>query len=283
MKQTATAILFEILFNIFRLIPRVLHEPIVRAWGALYSCLPHKQRKGLRYNLSRLLGVSGDELDRLTWETFKNFSSTLHDFFFPEGVHLDVPDRAKLEKTRREHGGVIVLTFHMGHWELGARTMREWGWPVSAVHQPYHNKRFKKMVESRRAPGVSFISVGHDAAKGIRAALKRGDMVAILGDHPFGEEGSMVNILGHDVLWPKGPVLLAVKEKAPIHIAVVVRTASRRYVGIVSDALIPKSKSRAEVDRLIKEVGHKFGMLLTQFPTQWYRFAPMDFLEDDND
>jgi lauroyl/myristoyl acyltransferase len=279
MKQTVTAILFEFLIFIFSLIPRVLHEPLVRAFGAVYSTFPHSQRKGLRYNLSRLLGKDDEELDRLTWETFKNFASTLHDFCFPRNVHLDVPDRYKLEKTRKEHGGAIVLTFHMGHWELGARAMREWGWPVSAVHQPYHNKRFKKFVESRRAPGVNFISVGENATKGIRDALKRGDMVAILGDHPYGEEGSLVNILGHNVLWPRGPVLLAVREKAPIHIAVVVRTASRRYVGIVSDALVPKSRSRAEVDRLIKEVGHKFGMLLTQFPTQWYRFAPMEFRE----
>ncbi len=279
MKQTLNALLFEALILLFKLIPRVLHEPLVRSMGAVYSGLPHAQRKGLRYNLARLLGVGDAELDRLTWETFKNFASTLHDFCFPDGIHLDVPDRHKLEKTRHEYGGAIVLTFHMGHWELGARAMREWGWPVSAVHQPYHNKHFKRFVESRRAPGVNFISVGENATQGIRDAIKRGDMVAILGDHPYGEVGTHVNILGHDVLWPRGPVLLAVREKAPIHIAVVVRTASRRYVGIISDAMIPKSKSRAEVDRLIGEVGQKFGMLLTQFPTQWYRFAPMEFRE----
>ena len=88
-----------------------------------------------------------------------------------------------------------------------------------------------------------------------------------------------MNILGKKVRWPKGPVLLAVREKAPIHIAVVVRTASHRYCAVVSEALIPKSKSRAEVDRLVQEVGHKFGMLLTQFPTQWYRFTPMEFVK----
>jgi lauroyl/myristoyl acyltransferase len=279
MKQTIYAYVFETLIFVFRFIPNILHEPLVRAIGAVYSHFPHRQRRGLRYNLERLLDVSGPALDQLTWETFKNFASTLHDFFCPHNVHLDVPDREKLEKTRAQYGGAIVLTFHMGHWELGARAMRNWGWPVSAVHQPYKNKRFKKLVESRRAPGVNFISVGNNATQGIRAALKRGDMVAILGDHPYGEEGSLVNILGHDVLWPRGPVLMAVREKAPIHLAVVVRSASRRYVGIVSDALIPKSRSRAEVDRLIKEVGQKFGMLLTQFPTQWYRFAPMEFRE----
>lgn len=278
MKHTFGALFFRLMFVLFKIIPRVWHEPLVGTMGAVYSYFPHAQRRGIRYNLSRLLGVSGEELDRLTYETFKNFALTLHDFFFPQGIHLDVPNREKLEKTRQEHGGVIVLTFHMGHWELGARAMRDWGWPVSAVHRPYTNKLFKDMVESRRAEGMRFIAIGEKAANGIRDAVREGDMVAILGDQPYGEEGIPVNILGHNVLWPKGPVLLAVKEKKPIHIAVVVRTATRRYCAIISDALTPKSKSRAEVDRLIKEVGQKFGMLLTQFPTQWYRFEPMDFV-----
>ena len=192
---------------------------------------------------------------------------------------MSVPDRKKLEKAREKNKGVLVLTFHMGHWELGARTMSQWGWPVTAVYQPYKNKKFKEVIESRRAPGVNFVAVGENAASGVREALKRGDMVAMLGDHPFGEAGMPVNLLGHRVLWPKGPVLLAVREKCPIVVAVVIRTKLGSYTALIEDPLYPRSKSRDEVERLVQEVADKFGKFLRQYPTQWYRFRSFEFVQ----
>jgi lauroyl/myristoyl acyltransferase len=276
--QTFAAYAFEFLNGLVNLLPGPLRYRFVRFIGWVYSRYPHAQKKALETNLSQLLGLKGAELARATTETFKNFTVTLYDFFTPNGIKVEVPERAKLEELRKKHPGVMFLTFHMGHWELGARVMRQWGWPVTAVYQPYRNKKFKQVIESRRAPGVNFIPVGQRAATGVRDALKRGDVVAMLGDHPFGEDGSSVEILGHRVTWPKGPILLAVKQKAPIVVAVVVRTAPRRYEAIVSDPLIPKANSRQEVERLVQEVGHKFGMLLKQYPTQWYRLRPLDFI-----
>lgn len=271
--------MFEIGAIILSLTPRSLRPWIVSHLGLCFGWVARSMRKGLATNLTRLFQIDSDELDPLIDRIFENFALTLLDFFFPRNVTIDVPDRAKLEEIRAKHKGVLVLTFHIGHWELGARTMRQWGWAVSAVYQPYRNKRFKKVIESRRAPGVHFIPVGGKAAGGVGEALRRGDMVAMLGDHAFGEDGIPVKLFGHTIRWPKGPVVLAMKEKTPIVVAVITRTRAHHYLALIEDPLIPQSKSKAEVQRLVQAVADKFGKLVAQYPEQWYRFKAFDYVE----
>jgi len=113
----------------------------------------------------------------------------------------------------------------------------------------------------------------------VRDALRRGDMVAMLGDLPFGEEGIDVKLLGHHVMWPKGPILLAVREKCPIVVAVVIRTQFGHYKAFIEDPLIPRASTRAEVRRLVQEVTTQFAKYVTAYPSQWYRFRPFGVVQ----
>lgn len=263
-----------------RLIPMAIRLPLISFLGSLFGRAATNMRGALIRNLKDILDYDDAKAASIADEAFGNFAVTLHDFFNPEGITLDVPDRERLEEVRRTHGGMLVLTFHLGHWELGARTMQQWGWPVTAVYQPYTNLRFAKLIEGNRAPGVSFLPVGGKAARGVREALRNGGVVAMLGDFPFGEDGDPVNLLGHRVLWPRGPVILAVRGGTPIVIAVIVREGNRRYKAIVEEPLIPRDTTLAEVDRLVQEVADKFGKVVARHPAQWYRFRPFEIVPD---
>ncbi len=272
--------MMELALGVTRLLPIPIRLPLISLLGFLFGRAAKKMRLALIGNLRDILDYDQPLAEKTADRVFRNFALTLHDFFNPNGIVLEVPDRDKLEALRKTHGGVLFLTFHLGHWELGARTMQQWGWPVTAVYQPYRNARFKRLIENSRAPGVNFLPVGGKAARGVREALKAGDVVAMLGDHPFGEEGEPVNLLGHRVLWPRGPVILAVRGGTPIVIAAIVRVGRRRYKALVEDALIPRDATLAEVDRLVQEVADKFGKVLARHPTQWYRFQPFEIVPD---
>lgn len=279
LRETALGWSFHVLSSICEHLPTSWSLGVARALGSVMGYFDHGMKRALQKNIHALLHSEAAAVDHISAIIFRNFAITLHDFFFPAGLHMEVPEREKLEQLRREGKGIMLLTFHMGHWELGARVMSEWGWPVTAVYQPYTNKKLKDVIEKRRAPRVNFIPVGGRAATGVREALQRGDVVAMLGDHPFGEDGMPVKLLGHHVIWPKGPVVLAVKEMVPIVVAVIVRTASRRYRAVIEDPLYPRAKTRVEVDRLVQEVADKFGKLLKEYPLQWYRFRPFEFVD----
>ncbi len=280
LKATAGAWSFEILAFLVHRLPRAWRPAGARLAGEIFGRLSREMKTVLEKNLSTLLGMKGGQLRRVRTHVFRNFAETLFDFFFPDDVTVDAEDRQRLDALHKKHGGIMFLTFHMGHWELGARVLRQWGWPVTAIYQPYTNKKFKEVIEKRRAPGVHFIPVGGRAAAGVRTALRAGHAVAMLGDHPFGEGGTTVNLLGHNVVWPKGPVLLAVREQAPIVIGIIIRTDHRRYKALVEDPLFPRENTRVEVERLTQEVAAKFGKLLTQYPEQWYRFRPFEFVDN---
>lgn len=275
--QTLGAFTFEFLAFVLTPCPTWLRRKAAAWMGLAWRIASPSMREALEYNLQNLLGLQGADLERTSRQVFRNFAMTLHDFFFPQNISVQVPDKKKIEELRDQHKGILFLTFHMGHWEMGARVLRSWGWNVNAVFQPYRNRHFKRVIESRRAPGVHFIPVGGRAVAGVRAALKRGEVVAMLGDLPFGEEGIPVPLLNRRVLWPKGPILLAVREGTPIVVSVIVRTAPGSYRAVVEDPIIPRNQTREEVERLTEEVAAKFGKLVAQNSEQWYRFKKFDF------
>jgi KDO2-lipid IV(A) lauroyltransferase len=278
-QSTINALTIRALIWICERVPARVRYNIAVFTGWVFSLVPGGMRRAYEDNVQLLLPSLAGKLPSLITEVFKNFSITLCDFFIPQELNVEVPDRAKLEELRKQNKGILMLTFHMGHWELGARVMQQWGWNVSAVYQPYRNKAFKRLVESHRAPGVNFIPVGGHAAQGVRDALRRGDMVAMLGDLPFGEEGIDVKLLNHHVIWPKGPILLAVREKCPIVVAVVVRTKLGHYRAFVEDPLVPRAATRAEVHRLVQEVTNQFAKYVVAYPSQWYRFRPFGVVQ----
>jgi lauroyl/myristoyl acyltransferase len=126
--------------------PASWRYPFAGFLGRTFGKMATHMRASLTFNLSHLFDWSPDHIESVATRTFHNFGLTLFDFFFSQGITLEIEERPRLEELRKKHGGVMFLTFHMGNWELGARTMRDWGWPVTAVYQPYQNKRFKKMI-----------------------------------------------------------------------------------------------------------------------------------------
>jgi len=98
----------------------------------------------------------------------------------------------------------------------------------------------------------------------------------MLGDHPFGEDGGPVDLLGHRIVWPRGPIILAVRTGAPIVVAVIVSVGAQKYRAIIEEPMFPKARTLAEADRLMQEVAAKFGRVVQSHPTQWYRFRAFE-------
>ncbi len=71
---------------------------------------------------------------------FENFGMTLADFLGGQKVDLRIEGRERAEAARARGKGTIILTTHLGNWELGGRVLSEWGWPVTAGFQPYRSK-----------------------------------------------------------------------------------------------------------------------------------------------
>ncbi|HRY29807.1 MAG TPA: hypothetical protein P5079_07185, partial [Elusimicrobiota bacterium] len=99
-----------------------------------------------------------------THKVFENFVLTLSDFLSGAKPVVHVEGREKAEAARAVGKGAVFLTSHLGHWELGGRILADWGWPVTAVYQPYRSAAMHDFIHKRRSPGLRYLAVGKGAA-----------------------------------------------------------------------------------------------------------------------
>lgn len=247
---------------------------VVRWIGRFASCILRKRRHAVFNNLQVVLQNQPALWERKTTEVFENFALTLCDFLNPKDITYEVTGSEHLEALRGSRQGVLFVTFHLGHWELGAKILCEKGWLMTAVYQPYMSHLFQRVIDQHRHPRLQLLPVGRGAAFGSVAALAKGEGVALIGDKAFGEPGQPISMMGQTVLWPRGPYLLAARSGAIVVPSLVVRVRPGHYKGFVDKPIPVRKGSLRDAAELSQKVARFFETHLRMHPEQWYRFEP---------
>ncbi|MFH1008154.1 MAG: lysophospholipid acyltransferase family protein [Candidatus Latescibacterota bacterium] len=121
-----------------------------------------------------------------------------------------------LERAREEGRGVVVLSGHIGNWELLGAYLALKGYPLSVVGTSLNNPRLDRLLVAHRERfGLKNIARGK-ATRQILRALHRGEAVGFLIDQDTKVEGAFVDFFGRPAYTPTGPVGLSLKLGAPI-------------------------------------------------------------------
>ena len=156
------------------------------------------------------------ETDRLTKKVFFNFSRYLVDFFYSRNLSKSfIEQRVKiegLEKLDREGSkgrGVILVSGHIGHWEMGGMTLARLGYPVHCIAATHRDLRINRLfLENRQCHGLETIALGCSLKQAYRV-LKDNKILGLNADRLFGGEGAPAQFLGRQVLFPKGAARIA--------------------------------------------------------------------------
>ncbi len=108
--------------------------------------------------------------------------------------------------------GVILLTAHLGNWELSQIGEGLRGRPMTVLARRQKYRRLDGLLNSFRQSYGS-ISVGKEKT-GIRdllRTLREGGCVGVLGDQSGGDEGVWVRFFGRSTTAPRGPLALALR------------------------------------------------------------------------
>ena len=112
--------------------------------------------------------------------------------------------------------GAIVLTGHVGNWELGGAAVAALGLPVAAVVKPPSNPWVAGHVErSRRRTGIETIPMP-EARSGVPNALAAGKVVALVADQGAMRSPVWAPFFGKPTQTPVGPGLFAARCGAPV-------------------------------------------------------------------
>lgn len=134
-----------------------------------------------------------------------------------------------LRAAYEEGRGVVVVSGHLGNWELAGSTLAAFGFPVDAVWQRLRNESLSRFVEeTRRRLGMGLIE-RRDSWDQMRDSLAAGRVLAFVADQDARRSGVFVPFFGRPASTHRAPALLALRAGTPFFVGGAQRIGPRRY------------------------------------------------------
>lgn len=273
---------FKAALRLAHALPRDISQEIAGAIGHASYWMKKDAREASRENLALVTNRSGKDLDALCRANFRSFLRMLADYFYctvatPARIRTLLESWRGFENivaARRRGKGGILITGHLGNWELGGILLALEGVPLTVVTLEEPTTELTRWREEyRRRLGIKTVAVGADPFSfvGIIGALRRNEFVAMLVDRPYAGSGLPVRLFGHEAEFSTGPSLLWQHTEAAVLPAFVVRRPSGRYLSFV-DPPVEMSPNPAESAQRIATV---FEAVIRAYPEQWYNYVPI--------
>jgi Kdo2-lipid IVA lauroyltransferase/acyltransferase len=226
-----------------------------------YPALPRRARTRLARHASQHLGMTLFELARVLT---RPVDDTLQRIRLQGVEHLTAAMAA--------HGRALLLTAHLGNWELLAAAHRLTGFPLSIVVRPLDAPWLDALADRlRRSTGVELIDK-RGALRPVLDALRRGRMIGILMDQNAARrEGVFVDFFGWPASTSRSIALLALRTRTPVVPVFARRDAEGRHTVVFHPALSqPASNgSEAAVVELTARCTAAIERAIRETPEQW--------------
>lgn len=267
----------------------------VAHWIGATIALASYRRRGavqtaLRANLRRVTHLDGPALDACCAANVANFGRMLADYFRCCGAGGDERAAALVDEWRgfehlqaaRDTGrGTVLVTAHLGHWEMGGTVLARRGFPMTVVTLDEPSSELTRWRDVlRRQLGIRTIAVGPGrefAFLEMLAALRRNECVAMLVDRPYAGSGLPVELFGARTEFSTAPALLAHHAGATVLPAFVLFNEHRRYVSLAAP-IIPMATApgaRACLAENTQRIATVFESFVREHPEQWFNYVPI--------
>ena len=182
--------------------------------------------------------------------------------------------------------GAIVLTAHMGNYDLGAALFaQKFHREISMVRAPEPDVHSAQHLnESLQRTGEGAVKIAYSGEGALLSfdllnALRNGEIVSIQGDRIIPGvatvEGKM---FGHAVRVPVGPFTLAQVAQLAIYPLFIVRAEYRRYKIIVRDPILVLRSERAreeDISPAVKKWCEVLQATIARYGEQWFAFGDL--------
>ena len=213
-------------------------------------------------------------LDRLFFVTGK-----LKSFEFEQKNH------DKLMQAAKSGRGVILLGAHLGSFEVMRARAKDFKVPINVVVDFTNAERVNAVLRAL-APDMdtNLISLGTDpvaAMLEIRAAIDRGELVAILGDRlPDARTGATrvvkSQFLGAEASFPAGPWLLAHTLRCPVYFVAGVYSRPNHYAlhfeFLADEVRLDRHERAAALARYSQAYASMLESYARSAPLNWFNF-----------
>ena len=203
-------------------LPRAWALALGRLLGSLlYLVLPYRKDVAW-HNLSRAFpNIPPHRRRAILNRTYQHFGMVMMDFVRMPAIAAECLgsivdfDETHVWDAREQGGGAVIMSGHLGNWELTILSIGRWGYPMTTV------------VIRQRGPGGSFLEAVRNAT-GSRTISKKtptrtmldllheGNFLGMAGDQDARKRGVWVTFFGRPSSRPRGPAVFALRTGAPM-------------------------------------------------------------------
>lgn len=239
------------------------------------------RRRIARENVMRVgVADSIQSADRIVRAAFRNFAvmvveSLKSDRMFRDGqwerhVRFDIP--AELEEVLKDtRCGLILATGHLGNWEIAGQMVSTWK-PVAGVARPMTNPWVERLMQARR-PRQEFHLIPKQSADITRflAALKRGQVLALMIDQHAGPRGMVVDFMGQPASTQTAVALLHLVTGAPLCVGYCRRIGTMQFEMKAIGPLHfkPTGDRDRDVQAILARLNDELASAIRQTPEQY--------------
>ncbi len=280
-----------LLYKIGQFIVNILPLRWAYAFASTLSDLQYTfsvtDRRNVRANIKVILNQEKPD-ENLVRDVFRNFGRYLVDFFrlsphinedfIRNQVRRETPGIETVEEVLKRGKGAIIITAHIGNWELGGVLLAKLGIPILAVALPHKQKLVNDLFNSHRSQSGVTVVTPNVAVRRCLEKLKANEAIALVADRDFGPHGLGMDFLGRHALLPKGPAVLSLKTGAGIIPTFLIRNPDNTftmsfahpvYPPFIDDqSVVGDDVLKGIINQYIKTVEDK----IRQYPSQWLMF-----------
>ncbi len=246
--------------------------------------LSFRDRRSVKNNL-RVMGIPEKEIPTVAREVFRNFGKYLVDFFRMQRTvnreyidkHVTVEHVERFAETLKAGKGGILITAHIGNWELGAAVMSHLGYTFTAVALPHKERPVNDLFnQQREAWGVTIVPMSSAVRKCLEA-LRANKLIALVADRDFSNHGEVMDFLGRQALIPKGPAVFSAKTGAAILPTFFIRNRDNTFKLVIKEPIYPSAIYEDNIpSEVIMDIMKKYTAVIEeairQYPSQWLMF-----------
>ncbi|OQX53331.1 MAG: hypothetical protein B5M48_03570 [Candidatus Omnitrophica bacterium 4484_213] len=191
--------------------------------GRLAYFLSSHHRQLAYANIRFFLGKDRKEALRIVRGLFENLGVSLSEIFRffrlnKQNIdsYVDFEGLKNLDAALSKGKGVILLTAHLGNWEISSVALSLKGYSMKVIARQQKNKRVDELLNFyRQSSGIKVIKRGM-ALRGVIQGLKNNEIVGILGDQGGKNKEVCVRFFGRYIFLPSGFLDIALKTGATV-------------------------------------------------------------------
>jgi Kdo2-lipid IVA lauroyltransferase/acyltransferase len=175
-----------------------------------------------------------------------------------------------LDQALAQGRGAILITGHMGNWELAGAALAHRGYRLSVVSQAQRNAVLEEyLVRMRARHGIRLIA--HDAPLDCVKSLRQGRVLVLMIDQLDFRSGLLVPFFDHPATSVAGPAALAAKLRVPVLLGGMWRLPDGTFRGAIEPPIPLVETGDAERDLLENTARFQFALetAIRRFPGQW--------------